>query len=239
MITPAPTNAIPLNTTVAPLAGNSTNNPTPTFTLTATSTYTPTAPQPRNIYFQTDTTNGMWTRATNTGSTAATLTATATTAALQPGIHILYFYAADGSDATSINPSLTDGNNNGNGKSFDRFTPESSSIIGGINAYSFLVVPRVNRTLFDFDGDGRVDLSLFRPDANPANSDFYIRKSSDNTLFGYSWGLPGDKLAPADYDGDGKTDIAVWREVAKAISIFSIHLIIPFALKTSAYRATF
>ena len=72
--------------------------------------------------------------------------------------------------------------------------------------------PTVNRTLFDFDGDGKADLSIFRPDANPANPDFYIRKSADNTLFGYSWGLPGDRLAPADYDGDGKTDIAVWRE---------------------------
>jgi hypothetical protein len=64
----------------------------------------------------------------------------------------------------------------------------------------------------DFEGYGRNELSIFRADANPANPDFYIRKSIDNSLFGYSWGLPGDKLAPADYDGDGKTDIAVWRQ---------------------------
>ena len=127
VITPAPTNAIPLNTTVAPLAGNSTSNNTPT------------APQPRNIYFQIDTTNGTWTRATNTGSTATTLTATATPATLQNGIHILYFYAADGSDATSINPLFANGDKGG--KLFDGCAPESSSVIGGINAYQFLVAP--------------------------------------------------------------------------------------------------
>ena len=72
----------------------------------------------------------------------------------------------------------------------------------------FLVVT----SLFDYDGDGKADLSVFRPNSDPAFADFQIRKSSDNNLLGYSWGLPGDKLAPADYDGDGKTDVAVWRE---------------------------
>ena len=139
VITPAPTNAIPLNTTVAPLGGNTTTNPMPTFTLTATSTYSPNAPPPQNIYFQVDTTNGTWTKAANTGSTATTLTATAMTPTLQNGIHYLYFYAADGSDATSINPARPVEDKFD--KTFDVLAPDTSPIIGGINAYSFLVIP--------------------------------------------------------------------------------------------------
>lgn len=87
---------------------------------------------------------------------------------------------------------------------------------GGLMAIARILgdgdVQPAGRTPFDFDGDGRADLSVFRPNADPAFSDFQIRKSSDNNLLGYSWGLPNDKLAPADYDGDGITDVAVWRE---------------------------
>ena len=64
---------------------------------------------------------------------------------------------------------------------------------------------------FDFDGDGKSDISSFRP----ADGTWYIQPSGANdanALYGKQWGLSTDKLAPADYDGDGKTDIAVWRE---------------------------
>ena len=61
---------------------------------------------------------------------------------------------------------------------------------------------------FDFDGDGKSDLSVFRP----AENNWYINRSSNNQLAGAQFGLSSDKLAPADLDGDGKTDIAVWRE---------------------------
>ncbi|HEX9960631.1 MAG TPA: FG-GAP-like repeat-containing protein, partial [Pyrinomonadaceae bacterium] len=67
-----------------------------------------------------------------------------------------------------------------------------------------LVVP----ALFDFDGDGRADLSVFRP----SNQTWYFNQSSNNQLSGAQFGLATDRLAPADYDGDGKTDIAVWRD---------------------------
>ena len=61
-------------------------------------------------------------------------------------------------------------------------------------------------TLFDFDGDHKADISLFRPSDNM----WYLRLSQ----MGFSvlqFGLTSDKLVAADYDGDGKTDIAVWR----------------------------
>ena len=61
-------------------------------------------------------------------------------------------------------------------------------------------------TRFDFDGDGRSDVSVFR------SNNWYIQLSGNSNFYGVPFGVATDKLAPADYDGDGKTDIAVWRE---------------------------
>ena len=60
---------------------------------------------------------------------------------------------------------------------------------------------------FDFDGDGRTDISVFRA----AKSTWMINRSSDNTWTKQAFGLPTDMLAPADFDGDGLTDYAVFR----------------------------
>ena len=62
------------------------------------------------------------------------------------------------------------------------------------------------KTLFDFDGDGRTDVSIFRPSSGV----WYIQQSSAG-FAGLAFGQTGDKLVPADYDGDGKTDVAVFR----------------------------
>jgi peroxidase len=57
----------------------------------------------------------------------------------------------------------------------------------------------------DYDGDGRADVAVFRPDVG----DWYVRQSRTNTVSVVHWGQPGDVPVPADYDGDGKTDFAV------------------------------
>lgn len=66
-------------------------------------------------------------------------------------------------------------------------------------------IPR-NR-IGDFDGDGRTDIAVYRPngfwyEVRSLNSQFYARPG---------FGDPGDKLVPGDYDGDRKAEIAVYR----------------------------
>jgi cytochrome c peroxidase len=59
----------------------------------------------------------------------------------------------------------------------------------------------------DFDGDGRTDVSVFRP----STGNWYVLRSSDNNLSATNFGIGTDTIAPEDFDGDGKTDIAVFR----------------------------
>lgn len=61
-------------------------------------------------------------------------------------------------------------------------------------------------TDFDYDGDGRADLSIFRP----SEGNWWINGST-NGLAVINWGLNGDQIVPADYDGDDKTDTAIFR----------------------------
>ena len=62
-------------------------------------------------------------------------------------------------------------------------------------------------TLFDFDGDGRADVSVFRP-----SDRIWYLLGSQSGFAATQFGLSTDKIVPADFDGDGKTDIAVYRD---------------------------
>ncbi|MBS1797003.1 MAG: VCBS repeat-containing protein [Acidobacteria bacterium] len=63
------------------------------------------------------------------------------------------------------------------------------------------------RRFFDYDGDGRADVSVFRASENK----WYILRSSDFGVTQTVFAIPNDIPVPADYDGDGKTDVAIFR----------------------------
>ena len=70
-----------------------------------------------------------------------------------------------------------------------------------------IAITRVAKSAFDFDADGKTDLSTFRPSANNWNIQYSGSSSASSTL----WGLGTDKIVPADFDGDNTTDLAVFR----------------------------
>lgn len=59
----------------------------------------------------------------------------------------------------------------------------------------------------DYNGDGRLDPTVFRP----VSGTWYSLNLTNNTSTATNWGLGTDKLVPADYTGDGKTDHAIFR----------------------------
>jgi FG-GAP-like repeat len=59
----------------------------------------------------------------------------------------------------------------------------------------------------DFDGDGRSDVSVFRP----LTGQWHILRSSTQTGIAPTWGGGGDIPLRGDFDGDGRADLAVFR----------------------------
>ena len=76
-----------------------------------------------------------------------------------------------------------------------------------IGAFERQTVEILRKTRFDYDGDGKADLSVFRPNTGS----WYLSHSSNNAFIAVQFGANGDLIAPADFDGDGKTDICVFR----------------------------
>ena len=70
------------------------------------------------------------------------------------------------------------------------------------------MLPEGAPTRYDFDGDRKADVSVFRPDTGY----WYIQNSGTGVLSGLHFGVANDEPVAADYDGDGKTDIAVFRQ---------------------------
>lgn len=72
-------------------------------------------------------------------------------------------------------------------------------------ALEITTIPR--KAPFDYDGDGRTDVSIFRPNVG----EWWVSKSSNGGNFALQFGASTDRVAPGDYTGDGVVDIAFWR----------------------------
>ncbi len=81
---------------------------------------------------------------------------------------------------------------------------------GGVYQYPVITILPPRRSAFDFDGDGKTDLSVFRPNG-ATGTEWWLLMSSDGGNYATQFGNPSDKPVAADYTGDGKADIAFWR----------------------------
>ena len=65
----------------------------------------------------------------------------------------------------------------------------------------------------DFDGDGKTDVAVWRPDdLGSGKAVFYIFQSLNSTVRADQFGKPGDDATVVgDYDADGKADLATFR----------------------------
>lgn len=62
----------------------------------------------------------------------------------------------------------------------------------------------------DFDGDGKDDIAIYRPNG-ATGGEWWIRRSSNESVFATQFGNATDKAVAGDYTGDGKADVAFWR----------------------------
>jgi hypothetical protein len=98
------------------------------------------------------------------------------------------------------------------GTFYPKFTATDST--PGTPNTTFRVIPLVisgavpgPATLFDFEGDHKADVSIFRSSAG----EWWWRRSSDLVVAAATFGASSDIVVAHDYTGDGKTDLAVFR----------------------------
>ena len=119
-------------------------------------------------------------------------------------VNLRWFTASDTNTTPATNP----------GHRIDDVVLTGGSFLNGYECANTPTVP-ANRTRADFDGDGRTDLSVFRP--NEGN--WYLNRSAAG-FTALNYGAANDRLVPGDYDGDGKTDLAVMRPNANNTAAF-------------------
>jgi uncharacterized delta-60 repeat protein len=76
---------------------------------------------------------------------------------------------------------------------------------------------RIPLPAFDYEGDGRSDITVFRPSTGV----WYRLNSYLGQLRINPFGLDGDKPVPADFDGDFRTDLGIFRPSTGTWYIFN------------------
>jgi hypothetical protein len=110
--------------------------------------------------------------------------------------------AAQGCANTLMNPGLT----NLTPLSFCTFSRNAITAYVSANNSCLADTAIPGGAPFDFDGDGRSDISVFRQ----TNGVWYLNRSTAG-FTSFQFGITGDKAVASDYDGDGRADAAVYR----------------------------
>jgi len=153
--------------------------------------------------------NGVWTLRITDGAAqdVGSITAASLTVAggSQPGGWLTITSAASGSGTGTINYSVAAFSGQSRTGTITLSANGQTQATHTVNQSANQ--PPSTRRAFDFDGDGRTDLGVFRP----SGGGWYIYNLANGTNQSFFFGLASDKITPADYDGDGKTDVAVYR----------------------------
>ncbi len=114
---------------------------------------------------------------------------------------------------------VSDMTNGSTDRSFDLAIQSNGKIVvagstqntASVNFCLARYLPGDGSTDFDFDGDGKTDIAIFRPNGGSGSAEWWWRRSSDGLVPALQFGAATDIIAPGDFTGDGKMDITVFR----------------------------
>jgi hypothetical protein len=134
------------------------------------------------------------------GPSGVSVSASAANPALVPNAGLV-FSGSGASRTLTITPAL-----NVTGTTLITVTASDGTLSTNAS-FTIRVGPRPSE--FDFDGDGKTEITVFRP----TNGTWYVRYSSTgySTTGAFQWGLPNDIAIAGDFDGDGQTELTVFR----------------------------
>jgi uncharacterized delta-60 repeat protein len=87
---------------------------------------------------------------------------------------------------------------------------QNCTVSQNVNSLSLFAVAHAfnkSNAFIDFDGDGKTDISIFRP----SDGSWWYTRSSAGDFRVFTFGTGSDIIAPGDFTGDGKTDLAIFR----------------------------